>query len=64
MIFLCPFQRRVGKSQKVDSSLSALWDEVRDVAQGYFVQGDLLVCKWLPCIGDCGGGGFSGGGAE
>lgn len=46
------------KSQKADASLSALWDgvlpaeKVRDVAQGYFVQEDLLVRKWLPCLGD------------
>lgn len=26
--------------------------KVRDVAQGYFVQGGLLVCKWVPCDGD------------
>ena len=46
------------RSQKDDSSLSALWTEflpaekVRDIAQGYFVQGDLLVRKWVPCVGD------------
>lgn len=46
------------RSQKADLSLSALWDEVlstdvvRDVAMGYFVQEDLLVRKWVPCLGD------------
>lgn len=46
------------RSQRDDSSLSALWTEllpaekVRDTAQGYFVQGDLLVRKWVPCVGD------------
>lgn len=46
------------KSQKANASLSALWDgvlpaeKVRDVAQRYFVQEDLLVRKWVPCVGD------------
>ena len=46
------------ENQKTDSSLSALWEEVlsaeetREVARGYFVQGDLLVRKWVPCVGD------------
>ena len=44
------------ENQKTDSSLSALWEEVlsaeetREVARGYFVQGDLLVRKWVPCV--------------
>lgn len=47
-----------GRSQRADSTLSSLWAEVlpsekiRDVALGYFVQGDLLVRKWVPCEGD------------
>lgn len=46
------------KSQRTDASLSALWDEVlpvnkvRDVAMVYWVQGDLLVHKWVLCDGD------------
>ena len=58
LISLRRCQRRTGRSQKDDSSLSALWTEllpaekVRDIAQGYFVQGDFLVRKWVPCVGD------------
>lgn len=44
-----------GRSQRADLTISALWSEVlspekiQDVALGYFVQGDLLVRKWVPC---------------
>ncbi|XP_041824841.1 uncharacterized protein LOC121629272 [Melanotaenia boesemani] len=42
-------------AQRADHSLSAVWDQVltydpiEDVAQGYFVQNNLLVRKWSPC---------------
>ena len=44
------------KSQRADSSPSALWDEavpadkIRGVAHGYFVQGNLLVRKLVPVM--------------
>lgn len=32
--------------------MALLFDKVRDIAQSYFVQGELLVRKWVPCDGD------------
>lgn len=46
------------KAQKVDKTLSTLWEQVlpnvqiEDAAQGYFVYDNLLVRKWSPCEHD------------